>query len=87
MSVVLPAEPAENTKRGILTNLAKVYDPLGLVSPVILDAKPVYREACTQGLIAVKSRIEKQGLTIPRLELEYLRAKNVLDKMSTTTKH
>lgn len=48
MSVVLPAEPAETTKRGILTNLAKVYDPLGLVSPVILDAKPVYREACNK---------------------------------------
>ena len=141
LSVVFPAEPAELMKRGILANLAKVYDTLGLVSPVTLDGKRIYRETCnqkiardaplpeaiatkwrnwelklsntviiphsqtihqepinkvklhafgdasghgmsavifavvtqesgvTQGLVVAKSRLAKQGLTIPRLEL------------------
>lgn len=129
------------TKRGILTNLAKVYDPLGIVSPAMLEGKVLYRESCieknawdaplseetmkkwkrwerslpeavsvrrsiplyqeeideiqlhafgdasgrgacaavyavvkqasgvSQGLVTAKSRLAKQGLTIPRLEL------------------
>lgn len=139
--VNFPTVPAEVTKRGILVNLAKVYDPLGLVSPVMLEGKLLYRESCSQksawdavlpeeiskqwrkwerglpemvpirrsipvyqeeieviqlhafgdasgrgvcatvyavvtqasgvsqGLITAKSRLAKQGLTIPRLEL------------------
>ena len=141
LSMSFPTSPAELTKRGILANLAKVYDPLGVVSPVMLDGKRIYREACnqkiawdaplpeaialqwtrwenqlpasvstqrsipafrepiqevqlhafgdasgygvsaavyavvtqesgvTQGLVTAKSRLAKQGLTIPRLEL------------------
>lgn len=129
------------TKRGILTKLAKIYDPLGLVSPETLSGKLIYRAVCdkkkawdaelprdlakawikwenglpqsfdvprslalhredieyielhsfgdacangvaacvygiirqasgtNQGLIAATSRLSKQGLTIPRLEL------------------
>ncbi|XP_022809935.1 uncharacterized protein LOC111346949 [Stylophora pistillata] len=36
LHVSLPSQPATLTKRGILANLAKIYDPLGLVSPAIL---------------------------------------------------
>jgi hypothetical protein len=36
----------EYTKRGILRDMAKVYDPLGLVSPVMLEAKHLYRIVC-----------------------------------------
>ena len=39
-------EAEENTKRGILGKLAKIYDPLGLVSPLTLTGKTLYREAC-----------------------------------------
>ena len=49
LHVCFPATPAEQTKRGILTNLAKVYDPLGIVSPVMLDGKVqrvLHREEC-----------------------------------------
>ena len=139
--VNFPSIPAVTTRRGILASLAKVYDPLGLVSPVILEAKQLYRDACvkklawdaplpqeilegwekwerglpdtvatvrsiptyqetidgiqlhafgdasghgvcatvyavvaqasgvSRGLIAAKSRLAKEGLTIPRLEL------------------
>ena len=48
LHVCFPATPAEQTKRGILTNLAKVYDPLGIVSPAMLEGKVLYRESCTE---------------------------------------
>ena len=48
LSLTFPTFPAEITKRGILANLAQVYDPLGVVSPVMLDGKRIYREACNQ---------------------------------------
>ena len=129
------------TKRGILAKLAKIYDPLRLVSPETLSGKLIFREVCdtkktwdaeltrdlakasikwesglpqsfempislalyredieyielhsfgdafgnrvaacvygiiqqasgtNQGLIAARSMLTKQGLTIPRLEL------------------
>ena len=141
LSVTIPSEGAVTTKRGILAKIARIYDPLGIVSPVTLQGKFLYREACelkqswddplprtlasnwekweralpghvmtrrslaryqepidavelhtfgdasgrgvaaavyavvhqasgtTQGLVAAKARLAKQGLTIPRLEL------------------
>ena len=45
---VFPATPAEQTRCGILTNLAKVYDPLGVVSPVMLEGKLLFRESCIE---------------------------------------
>ena len=131
----------EGIKQGILGKMAKVYDPLGLIAPLTLTAKQIYRELCktkapwdvkingallqrwkkweeqlpreqqvprpiasyqeeiqavelhsfgdasergvgaavyavvrqpsgnTQRLVVAKSRLAKQGLTIPRLEL------------------
>ncbi|KAK3700050.1 hypothetical protein QZH41_004349 [Actinostola sp. cb2023] len=48
LHVNFPAPQAELTKRGILANLAKAYDPLGIVSPVMLQGKLLYRESCSQ---------------------------------------
>ena len=39
-------QPAAPTKRSILGAIAKIYDPLGLVSLVTLAGKTLYREAC-----------------------------------------
>ena len=141
LSITVPPEKATLTKRGILFKLAKIYDPLGLVSPETLSGKLIYRAVCdtkgawdadlsrdlaklwvkwesrlpeqftiprslvahreeieqidlhsfgdacakgvaacvyavigqasgtSQGLIAARLRLSKQGLTIPRLEL------------------
>ena len=35
-----------SSKRSVLSELAKIYDPLGLVSPTTLAAKLLYREIC-----------------------------------------
>ena len=48
LHVCFPATPAEQTKCGTLTNLVKVYDPLGIVSPAMLEGKVLYRESCTE---------------------------------------
>ena len=141
LSVEVPSEQATLTKRGILAKLARIYDPLSIISPETLRGKLVYRAVCdskrawdaeltrdfaktwikwesglprsfqvprslathreeieeielhsfgdasangvaacvyavvrqasgtNQGLISAKSRLSKQGLTIPRLEL------------------
>eukprot|EP00112_Aurelia_sp_Birch-Aquarium-sp1_P007313 Seg1796.10 transcript_id=Seg1796.10/GoldUCD/mRNA.D3Y31 product="hypothetical protein" protein_id=Seg1796.10/GoldUCD/D3Y31 len=50
LGVAFPAKQAELTKRGVLRNLASIYDPLGFVSPVTLLGKMVYRECCDQSL-------------------------------------
>ena len=36
LSVVFPDKLSDTTKRGILSTLANVYDPLGFVSPTML---------------------------------------------------
>ena len=44
--VVIPEEETQPTKRGILGKMAKIYDPLGLIAPLMLTAKQIYRELC-----------------------------------------
>ena len=46
LSVEVPSEQATLTKRGILAKLARIYDPLGLISPETLCGKLVYRAVC-----------------------------------------
>ena len=46
LSVTVPTEKAENTKRGILAKVARIYDPLGVASPLTLCGKLLYRDPC-----------------------------------------
>ena len=46
LMVVYPQIHADATKRSILASLAKIYDPLGLVSPTTLSGKLIYRDVC-----------------------------------------
>ncbi|CAB4022405.1 Hypothetical predicted protein, partial [Paramuricea clavata] len=48
LQVDFPTVPAVLTKRGVLAYLAKVYDPLGLTSPMMLEGKIIYREICEE---------------------------------------
>lgn len=46
ISVIFPKNNAVRTKRGLLRNLATIYDPLGLVSPLTLKGKFIFRDVC-----------------------------------------
>ena len=46
LSVTVGKEKSASTKRGVLSALAKIYDPLGIVSPTTLQGKIMYREIC-----------------------------------------
>ena len=46
IAVTFPQEIVAATKRGVLGKIAKVYDPLGLVSPLTLEGKMLYRDTC-----------------------------------------
>ena len=49
LDVTFPKLEVDPTKRGILQKLASCYDPLGLVSPILLGGKSIYREVCELG--------------------------------------
>jgi hypothetical protein len=51
LSVTLTKEYDTATKKGILSKLAKIYDPLGLVSPTTLVGKLIYRDFCDVKLL------------------------------------
>ena len=44
--MTFPDDEMQKTKRGVLSKVAKVYDPLGLVSPLTLEGKQIYRDVC-----------------------------------------
>ena len=50
LRVVFPATPEKVTRRAVLAHLARIYDPLGVVSPVTLLGKQIYRETCLMKL-------------------------------------
>ena len=45
-SVLTGSRCESSTKRSILSRLAKIYDPLGIASPLTLQGKQIYREVC-----------------------------------------
>ena len=46
IAVQLPNIETANTKRGVLKYLASIYDPLGLISPITLKGKSIFRDIC-----------------------------------------
>ena len=49
LNVTFPKLEVDPTRRGILQKLASCYNPLGLVSPILLGLKSIYRELCELG--------------------------------------
>lgn len=47
VAVAFPSlEAKRNTKRTVLSQLASIFDPLGLAAPVTLSGKLIYRDIC-----------------------------------------
>ena len=63
ISVTIPTEAAKPTKRGTLQKLARIYDPLGLVSLQTLQGKFIYREICQKKIgwdVEIDSEVKKK---------------------------
>ena len=45
-----PQEKADPSKRGILSKVARIYDPLGLASPISLGGKILFLDVCDSKL-------------------------------------
>ena len=61
IAVTFPSPLEQPTKRDLLGSLARIYDPLGLVSPTTLTGKMLYRDVCDSRIAWDK--------TLPRLLL------------------
>ena len=48
--MLFPQDETPSSKRRVLSQLAQVYDPLGLVSPLTLEGKFLFRDICNQKL-------------------------------------
>ena len=46
IKVQIPTDMSHSTKREVLDKKEKIYDPLGLVSQVMLQAKLLFRDCC-----------------------------------------
>ncbi len=46
LAVKFPDKQKKITKTAVLQSVASIYDPLGIVSPVTLEGKLIYREVC-----------------------------------------
>ena len=84
LTVTFPLDKIPSTKREVLKKLAKVYDPLGLTSPLTLQGKLIYRDICNQKLpwdaqltTNLTERVKKweqtlpTGVTVPRPVMNY----------------
>ena len=45
LAITFPAKQEKYTRRAVLQRFASIYDPLGIVSPVTLEGKLIYRNA------------------------------------------
>ncbi|XP_068692717.1 uncharacterized protein [Montipora foliosa] len=46
IGIVIPQDDEIASKRALLHNLARIYDPLGLVAPLTVQGKLFYRDTC-----------------------------------------
>jgi hypothetical protein len=87
------AKTLSPTKRNLLSALASLFDPLGIISPVIVSAKILFQEVCkdkvdwdenfTEELLHkwegwYRDLIETKEITIPRCIYQH-RAEDVLE--------
>jgi len=75
--MIFPRNNAVRTKRGLLRNLATIYDPLGLVSPLTLKGKFIFRDVCI-------SKVAWDAQLPEQIAKECLRLEKILPQEITT---
>ena len=63
LAVTFTRDSAETSKREMFKNLASMFDPLGVASPIQLVGNMIYREACEQHLswdAEIPEKLKKQ---------------------------
>ena len=72
LSVTFPESEPTPTKRVVLRTLAKIYDPMGIASPLLLTGKLIFRDICERKIPwdselpdDLKKRWEKWLKTLP----------------------
>ena len=67
IQVPKPPDNQPLTKREILSQLASIYDSLGMISPTIVKGKQIYRDACdeTEGWkTEVSDRLKREWIVV-----------------------
>lgn len=72
LAIKFPESEPAATKRIVLSTIAKVYDPMGIASPLLLTAKVIFRDICERKLswdaelpYDLKNRWEKWLKSLP----------------------
>lgn len=73
-NVVLPDEPPNLTKRALLSEVAKLFDPFGFLAPVVINAKILFQSLWLKGVEwddALPDDIAQEWLTL-RANLKHI---------------
>lgn len=68
------------TRRGILSTVSSIYDPLGMLSPVVFTAKKILRDLCGKGIDWDDTVPE----SVSREWLKWLQQLQLLDKFEVS---
>jgi hypothetical protein len=47
-SIIIAAGKLKPTKRNVLSELSRIFDPLGIISPVLVSMKLLFQELCSE---------------------------------------
>ncbi len=75
METVLEMKTETVTKREVLSKLAKVYDPLGMVGPVTVTAKLIFQDICRENK-------DWDETVSPEIEMRWRNWMQVISKMT-----
>ena len=82
IQVKFPPERTQPTMRGLLAKVVKIYDPLGLVSPLTLCGKLLYRETCDLKIAWHKEIPEQLSRKLTQWEEELPSGVSIIRRLS-----
>ena len=71
------AKTLSPTKRNLLSVLASLFDPLGVISPVIVCAKILFQEVCKVNLIGMKTSLRSYCINVEGWYMDLIETKEI----------